>query len=135
MRILSLFLIVALLVLSAPTAHAKPITPLQVHERIAKRGVGNWVGVELLNRTAFTGRIVSFDNDSFGLQLHNDPSVTPIRYADVVRMNTGISSGAFWTVMAAGIGGVAAMAAVGLHEVHAHDQLPALPAQPLTTSH
>jgi hypothetical protein len=38
--------------------------------------------------------------------------------------------------MIAGIGGVAAMAAIGLHEVHAHDQMPTLPAQQLlTTNH
>jgi len=135
-RLISLFLIGALLMASAPVAQAAPITPIQVHARIAKRGVGNWVGVQLLNGTAFAGRIVSFDDDSFGLQLHNDPTVTSIRYADVVRLNTGVSSGAFWAIMIAGIGGVAAMAAIGLHEVHAHDQMPTLPAQQLlTTNH
>ena len=135
-RSIAMVLVCALLALSAPVASAKSLTPITVHQRILKRGIGNWVGVELLNGTAFAGRIVSFDDDSFGLQLHNDPTVTSVRFADVVRLNTGVSSGAFWAIMIAGIGGVAAMAAIGLHEVHAHDQMPTLPAQPLlTTNH
>jgi len=135
-RLISLFLIGALLMASAPVAQAAPITPIQVHARIRQarcrqlgwRAVTQWHGIR--------GRIVSFDDDSFGLQLHNDPTVTSVRFADVVRLNTGVSSGAFWAIMIAGIGGVAAMAAIGLHEVHAHDQMPTLPAQPLlTTNH
>ena len=130
-RSTALVLVGALLAVSAPVASAKPITPLTVHARILKRGIGNWVGVELLNGTAIVGRIVSVDEDSFGLQLHNDPAITPVRYSDVVALHTGISTGAFWGILIAGIGGVAVMAAVGIHEVHAHDQIPVLPTQPV----
>jgi hypothetical protein len=116
--------------LSAPFAEAKPLTPDKVHTRILKQGLGNWVGVELSNGTAVVGRIVSIDQESFGLQLHNDPEVTPVLYSDVVGMQTGMSRGAFTALMIAGIGGVAAMAAVGFSMVHKNSQMPTLPNQP-----
>lgn len=117
--------------MSPAVAWAKQLTPQVVHARILKRGVGNWVGVELLNGTAFVGRIVSADENSFGMQLHNDPGITTVRYEDVLNLHTGISNGAFWGIAIAGIAGVAAFAAVGIHMVHEHAQLPALPTQPL----
>ena len=108
----AMLLVCALVVTSAPAALAKPLTPETVHARILKRGIGNWVGVELLNGTAIVGRIVSVDQESFGMQLHNDPAITPVRYSDVVALHTGISNGAFWGLMIAGFAGVAAMAAI-----------------------
>lgn len=130
-RIMSMLLVCALAAASAPVAQARPLTPETVHTRIAKRGLGNWVGVELNNGTAFAGRIVSVDDESFGLQLHNDPAVTPVLYRDVVDLHTGISHGAFWAIAIAGIGGVVAMAAIGMHELHQNEQqMPTLPAQP-----
>jgi hypothetical protein len=129
-RSIATLLVGALVAVSSPVALARPLTPETVHARILKRGIGNWVGVELQNGTAIAGRIVSADNDSFGLQLHNDPAITPIRYSDVVALHTGISTGAFWGIMIAGFAGVAAMAAIGFHEVHEHSQMPTLPAQP-----
>jgi hypothetical protein len=120
----------ALVAASALVAQAKPLTAEKVHERILKRGIGNWVGVELQNGTAFVGRIVSADDESFGLQLHNDPAITPVRYAEVVELHTGISRGGFWALTIAGFASVAAMAAVGVHEVHEHEQTLALPNQP-----
>lgn len=130
-RSTAMLLVCALLAVSSPVALAKPLTPLTVHARILKRGVGNWVGVELLNGTAIVGRIVSVDQESFGLQLHNDPGITPVRYSDVVGLHMGISNGAFWGITIAGICGVAAMAAIGIHEVHQHSQMPTLPTQPV----
>src|SRR5580698_3453254 len=129
-RCMVMLLVCALLAASAPIAEAKPLTPERVHARILKRGIGNWVGVELQNGTAFVGRIVSADDESFGLQLHNDPAITPVRYADVVELHTGISRGGFWALAIAGITGVAIMAAVGIHEVNQHSQMPTLPSQP-----
>ena len=78
-RGMAMLLMCALVAASAPFAEAKPLTQEKVHERILKRGIGNWVGVELQNGTAFAGRIVSADDESFGLQLHNDPAITPVR--------------------------------------------------------
>jgi hypothetical protein len=129
-RCIATLLVCAMVTASVPAYAAKPLTPQQVHERILKRGIGNWVGVELQNGTAFAGRIVSADEESFGLQLHNDPAITPVRYSDVVNLHMGLSNGAFVGFMIAGIGGVAAMAAVGFYEVHKHSAMPALPAEP-----
>ncbi len=130
-RSIAMLLVCALLALSAPMAVAKPQTPQTVHARIVKQGMGNWVGVELQNGTAFWGRIVSIDEESFGMQLHNDPAITPVLYRDIVRLHTGISHGAFWGLTIAGFAGVAAMAAIGFHELHKNEQMPALPAQPV----
>ena len=102
-----------------------------MHQRILKQGMGNWVGVELLNGTAFAGRIVSVDEQSFGLQLHNDPEITTVRYSDVVNLHTGISHGAFWGILAAGIGGSIALALIAHHEMVNMPKLPAEPAQPV----
>ena len=130
-RGMAMLLMCALVAASAPVAEAKPLTPEKVHERILKRGIGNWVGVELQNGTAFVGRIVSADDESFGLQLHNDPAITPVHYGEVVEIHTGISRGGFWAFTIAGIAGVAAMAAIGIHEVHTHDQMPTSSNQPV----
>jgi hypothetical protein len=129
-RGMALLLIVAVAAMSPAYAWAKQQTPQVVHARILKRGVGNWVGVELLNGTAFVGRIVSVDDEAFGMQLHNDPGVTTVKYADVLDLHTGISKGAFWGLTIGGFAGVAAFAAVGIHMVHEHEQ--PLPAQPTT---
>ncbi len=129
-RTMAMLLVCALIVASAPDAEAKPLTPETVHARILKRGLGNWVGVELQNGTAFVGRIVRVDDQSFDLQLHNDPEVTPVLYSDVVDLHTGISRGAFTAILIAGVGGVAAMAAIGFSEVHNHSQMPTMPTQP-----
>jgi hypothetical protein len=125
-----MLLVCALTVASAPVAEAKPLTPGTVHARILKRGLGNWVGVDLLNGTAVVGRIVSLDDQSFGLQLHNDPEVTTILYGDVVDLHTGISKGGFWAITAAGIGGMIVVAVVGFNAVHKNEQMPTLPGQP-----
>jgi hypothetical protein len=108
-------------------AAPKPLTPETVHARILKAGLGNFAAVQLQDGVAFGGRIVSIDDQSFSLQLHNDPQVTAVFYRDVVQVNTGISRGAFWTILGVGIGGVAVMAAVGFHEVNKHSQMPTLP--------
>lgn len=129
-RCISLLLVGTMLVLSAPMAQAKSLTPIEVHARIVKRGIGNWACVQLLNGTAFVGRIVDIRDDGFGMQLHNDPEITDVRYSDVIGLRTGISNGAFWGIMAAGVGGVVAMTAIGIHEVHANEQMPTLPSEP-----
>jgi len=111
-------------------AAPKPLTPEKVHARLLKSGLGNFAYVQLQDGVAFGGRIVSIDDQFFSLQLHNDPEVTTVFYRDVVQLNTGLSRGAFWAIMGVGIGGVAAMSAVGFYEVNKHSQLPALPSQP-----
>ncbi|MGA9669255.1 MAG: hypothetical protein WBQ94_08605, partial [Terracidiphilus sp.] len=117
-RTMAMLLACALIAASAPVAEAKPLTPETVHARILKRGLGNWVGVDLQNGTEVVGRITNVDDQSFGLQLHNDPEVTTIFYGDVVGLYTGISRGGFWAITAAGIGGMIVVTVVGFNAVH-----------------
>jgi hypothetical protein len=131
-RLMAMLLVCALLAVSAPMAEAKPLTAEKVHARILKRGIGNWVGVELQNGTAFVGRIVSADDESFGMQLHNDPAITPVRYADVVQLHTGVSTGAFLAITLTTIGAGVAFALIAHHEfVENEPKLPSQPTQPV----
>jgi small nuclear ribonucleoprotein (snRNP)-like protein len=109
-----------------------PLTPEVVHTRILKRGMGNWVGVQLQNGVAFSGRIVSIDENSCGLQLYGDPGVTPVAYDDVVYLETGAPR-AFWIMTGVGFAAVGTAAIVGFHQVHSQQQkMPTLPMQPVT---
>ena len=123
-RVISVMLVVTLLTPSIGLAAPKPLTPEQVHSRLLKRGVGNWVGVEMQDGTAFVGRIISIDDQTFSMQLHNDPQVTAIFYSHVRCLETGPSRGAVWGIVIAGFAGTAAFAAWGAHEVNEHDKLP-----------
>jgi hypothetical protein len=108
------------------------LTPDSVHQRLLKRGLGNWVGVELQNGVAFSGRVISIDEDSFGMQMYGDSEVTPVAYDDVVYLQQGPSMKAFWIFMGAGIGSMAAISAVAIHEMNNNKpQMPTLPAQPV----
>jgi hypothetical protein len=130
-RCMSMLLVCALAV-SSQSALAKPLTADTVHARILKHGIGNWAGVQLQNGTCFSGRVVSVDENSFGMQLHNDPAITPVAYGDVVRLQTGISRGAFWGIFGASVGGSVAMALVMRHEfVENEAKLPTQPTQPV----
>jgi|SRR5580698_356209 hypothetical protein len=130
-RLMTMLLACALLAASAPVASARPLTQEKIHARLVKQGMGNWVGVELANGTAFWGRIVSIDDQSFGLQLHNDPAITPVLYSDVVRLHTGVSRGALIACIAAGVGGVLVVALVAHHEMAKMPTLPTQPTEPL----
>jgi hypothetical protein len=110
-------------------ANAKPLDPTTVHARIAKRGVGSWICVEEANGIALVGRVVSVGDDSVGMQLANYPEITPVRYADIVGLRTGVSKKAFWTVVGVGLGATAALVAVGIHEMN-QNKLPAQPGFP-----
>jgi hypothetical protein len=125
-----MLLVFALIAPSAAFASPKAMTPEKVHARILKRGLGNWVGVEVSSGAAFAGRIVNIDDESFGLQLHNDPQITQVMYSDVVDLHTGISSGGFWAITAAGIGGMVALGLVAHHEMSQAAKQPTLPNQP-----
>jgi hypothetical protein len=122
-----MFLICALTASSVAVAAPKPLTPAVARARIVKRGIGNWVGVQIDTGAAFAGRIVSIDDESFGLQLHNDPAITPVLYSDVVYLQTGLTNGqkAFVIILpiafaGAAIGGMIAM----------HNNAPKVPTSP-----
>ena len=129
-RCTGVLLVCALLAPTVANAAPKPLPAEKVHTRLLKAGLGNWAAVQLQNGTEFGGRIVSIDDQSFSLQLHNDPEVTAVFYSDVVQLNAGISRPAFWTLVVAGFAGVTTMAAVGFYEVNKHSQLPTLPTLP-----
>jgi hypothetical protein len=101
-------LIVALLATS--TAFAKPLTPIEVHNKIVKLGAGNWIWVQETNGVTLHGVLTNIDVNTFGIELYNDPaSVTPVAYNDVVRMRTPLSGKAVIAIVlipvAAGIAG------------------------------
>jgi hypothetical protein len=123
-RGISLLLVLTLIAPNVASAKTKPLTAEQVHSRLLKRGLGNWVGVDMQDGTAFVGRIVSIDDQTFSMQLHNDPQVTAIFYSEVSCLETGPSRGTIWGLMAAGVGGTVAFAIFGIHEVNEHDHFP-----------
>src|ERR1700677_2251576 len=130
-RCIAMLLLCAVVAASAPVASARQLTQEKIHARVVKQGMGNWVGVELANGTAFWGRIVSIDDQSVGLQLHNDPAITPVLYSDVIRLHTGISHKAFFACTAVGVGGVILVALIAHHEMAKMPALPTEPPQPL----
>jgi hypothetical protein len=127
-RGISVLSICALLAPGMASAAPKPLTPEAAHARILKCGLRSWVGVEVKNGAAFGGRIVGIDEQSFRLQLHNDPAITAVLYSDVVQLHTGLSRGAFWTILGASIGASVAVALVAHHEFDSNK--PQLSTQP-----
>lgn len=130
-RTIALALIGTLFMPSWAIAQPKPVNPEAIHAKVLKRGVGNWIGVEEKNGIALAGRITSVDEQSFGLQLHNYPEITPIRYQDVAKLHTGISGTGTAILIGATVGGAVAIALVAHHEFEENKpQIPMLPATP-----
>lgn len=130
-KCVGMLLICALVAPSTAFAAPRGLTPEKVHARIVKRGLGNWVAVEVSSGAAFGGRIVNIEDESFGLQLHNDPGITQVQYSDVVDIRTGISNAGFWTILGVGVGGMIALGVVAHHEMSQMPKLPTFPNQPI----
>ena len=128
LRVTSVALACALFWPAAASAKQKPLDPVTVHDRIAKRGVGSWICVDETNGIVLVGRVVAINDDSVGLQLENYPDVTPVLYTDIASMRFGISRKTFWTILGVGLGATAAMAAVGIHEMN--EMKASFPTQP-----
>jgi hypothetical protein len=124
LRMTTLVLACALFAPAMASAKSQPLDPATIQARIAKRGVGSWICVQETNGIALVGRVVSINDDSVGLQLQNYPDITPVLYTDIASVRFGISRKTFWTVTAIGFGAVAAMAAVGIHEINANKPPP-----------
>src|SRR5580698_1357779 len=124
-----MLLVCVFLAPAVANARPKPLDPVTVHARIAKRGVGNWICVDEANGIALVGRIVSVGDQSVGLQLQNYPEVTPVLYTDIVGLRMGLSRGAMWTIVGVGLGLSAMVAAIGIHEIN-QNKLPQNPAFP-----
>jgi hypothetical protein len=123
-----MLLVCALLAPAVADARPKPLDPVTVHARIAKRGVGNWICVDEANGIALVGRIVSVGDESVGLQLQNYPEVTPVLYTDIVGLRLGPSKGAIFAIVGATLGAGIIGALVLHHEYEVNKPtMPTLP--------
>jgi hypothetical protein len=94
--------------------------------------VGYWACVQLQNGVEFCGRVISIDEQSFGMQLFNDPEITRVFYSDVVDLQMGITRKGFWIFTGVGFAAVATIAAVSIHEMNKNKlQIPPMPAAPV----
>jgi small nuclear ribonucleoprotein (snRNP)-like protein len=117
--------------ISVARLRGKPLTLDAIHTRLLKRGLGTWVGVELQNGIVFGGRVVSIDQNSFGMQLYGDPETTPVAYEDVVYLQAGAPQKAFWIIMGVGIGSSIGLALFAHHEMDSMKaQSPTMPTIP-----
>jgi hypothetical protein len=127
-RCLGMLLACALMLPAVANAKPKPLDPVTVHDRIAKRGVGSWICVEEANGIALVGRVVSIGDQSVGLQLANYPEITPVLYTDIVRLRTGPSKGAVIAIVGATVGAGIIGALILHHEYEVNKpQMPTLP--------
>jgi hypothetical protein len=74
---------------------------------------------------------VNIDDQSFGLQLHNDPEITPVLYSDVTYLQTGLTGGqkVLFIALPIAFAGVAIGAAVAFR--NNEPKLPTMPTQPV----
>lgn len=121
-----------LVILAAPTitqAQPKPLDPQTVHYKIIKRGVNNWIALQESDGVQLFGRILDISDHSFTLQLHNDPRVTQILYADVEYLQTGWST-TQKVIAFSGLAAVAGGAIYGIVHIHNLENKPLQPPTP-----
>lgn len=125
---IAMLLVCALVSPAIANARPKPLDPVTVHDRIAKRGVGSWICVDEANGIALVGRVVSIGDQSVGLQLQNYPEVTPVFYTDIVGVRTGPSKGAVIAIIGATVGAGIIAGLVLKHEYDVNKaKMPTLP--------
>ena len=111
-------LIAAMLPFTAGAA-PKTVNPETIHRKIVERGTGRWICVDLKNGTAVVGRIASFGEQSFAMQLDNYPEATDIAYANVERVrNVGLGGKGMAVAISAGVAGSVAIALIAQHEMN-----------------
>jgi ribosome maturation factor RimP len=119
--------------ISASRFSPKPLTAEAVRQRLLKRGLGNWVALQLENGVAFEGRIISIDENSFGLQLYGDPEVTPVAFSDVVYLQTGTPAAAAWILVGSFVATGVVVPAVAIHAMKNNQlKMPTMPTPPPT---
>jgi hypothetical protein len=130
-RISAFALIAAMLPFTAVAA-PKPVNPETIHRKIVERGTGRWICVDMKNGTAVVGRIASFGEQSFAMQLDNYPEATNIAYADVERLrNVGLGGKGMAVAIGAGVAGTVAVALIAQHEMNSFkNNQPPLPTLP-----
>ena len=116
-KVLSLILAATILTPTLASASPKPLDPGTVHVRLLKRGVGNWIILQESNGVQLAGRIITINEHSFTLQLHNDPQTTEILYTDVVYLRTGIGTSGK-VLLGVGLATVVGSATYGFIHVH-----------------
>ncbi len=105
--------------------------PLTTQDRIVKLGVGRWICVDEKNGITLVGRITGIGDQSFGMQLHNYPEITDVRYADVVRVRgLGLTGKGAFALIGVTVGGAVAAGLIMHHEFEANK--PTLPMQPVS---
>ncbi|MGD0829917.1 MAG: hypothetical protein ABR907_03170 [Terracidiphilus sp.] len=118
--------------ISTGSLRRKALTPGAIHARLLKRGLGNWVALQLGNGVAFSGRIVRIDENSFGLQLYGDSRVTPVAYSDVVYLETGTPAAVGWIMVGVFVVTGVVVPIVAIHEFNENrPKMPTLPPQPI----
>jgi hypothetical protein len=132
MRCVALLLVCALLAPPPAFAAPKKTNPETIHDKIVKRGIGNWVCVEMNDGVLLTGRVSQIDLQQFGLQVDSYGNVRMVPYADVVRLrNMTLSGKGMAWVIVAGVGGTVAFALIAHHEFEKNK--PTLPTTPTPT--
>lgn len=126
------FLLIALVMTPAECyAGPKGGNPLTTQDKIVKLGVGRWICVDEKNGIALVGRITGIGDQSFGMQLHNYPEITDVRYADVVRVRgVGLTGKGAFALLGVTVGGAVAAGLIMHHEFEASK--PTLPMQPVS---
>ena len=123
----ALLLIVILLSNTIAYAAPKPLTPAETKLKIEKFGVNHYVRVVEGNGIDLHGRILAVNDQSFQMQLWNQPQPTDIRYDQVTELhNLGWTKGKT-AILVGGLGAVVGLSVYGF--VHLHN----LQNQPLQT--
>lgn len=125
-RAAALLLMAALLIPAIAGASPQPLDPGTVHVRILRRGVNRFIALQERDGVQLFGRIIAIDDQSFTLQLHNDPQTTEILYSDVAYLRTGFTAGQKVIVTAA-IGGTVAFGIWGFVHIHNMENKPLTP--------
>jgi hypothetical protein len=129
-RLITAILVSSILSCSVAWA-APPLDAASVKSKIQKLGINHYLCVKESNGIQLQGRILSVNDQSFQMQLGNQPQPAEIQYADVRALqNLGWTRGKV-IVALVGIGAVAGTAAYGFVHVHTLEnqplQQPALP--------
>ena len=128
-RVAAALLVAALLTPTFAHASPRPLDPGTVHVKVLKRGIGNFIAVQLADGIQLWGRILAVGDHSFTLQLHNDPQPTEVFYSDVAYTGTSFSTGQK-IFMIGSIAGVAGFATWGFIHIHNLQSKPLAPPTP-----
>jgi hypothetical protein len=109
-------------------AWSAPLTPLQVQQKIVRRGTDQWIGVKLANGMALHGRVLNIGQDQFTMQPHNNPVTVDVRYADVTELHQNLSGKQAAILVACSFGVTVLITLIAHHEMS--ENQPKLPTQP-----